>query len=177
MTSQIFCVREENSIGLAVLILVEKKIYLLDTHYGFRKFRKNLQQLIKKHSVSEIWINQLGGDEGNPRELSAFKEVPSSVAIAQMKKVVKPVDGRIERDELLAADKLDEERFYAQHQKLVKRIERESPKPPADIAAYFCGLVLIEPPDELVDCIGSFDPYAGGDRRSNTRDAMRLFYG
>ena len=147
--SQIFCIRREMVIGLAVLFKQGDKITLLDLSLqsvdGSADFPEELNRLIEKHAVNTVWVNKPEEGEGNLKELAEFRQLPKDIKPQAMKRTVKPVSGRIAREQLLKKENLDES-LYEQSAKLDARIRNlsERSEPPADVQAYLSGLELAE---------------------------------
>lgn len=147
--SQIFCVRTEVNIGLAVLLRYGDSVVLCDTYSsssaGIGEFPSFLRSLIRKHAVKKIFVSPLLEGEPVPRSLFEFRNVPEHVEITQMRYIIRPISGRMARAQLLRAGQLDEASDYEQSAKLQARIERiDDQNIPPDIHAYLIGLVLVE---------------------------------
>ena len=166
--SQIFCVRREATIGLAVL---QKDSYnnislmaiYPDTGDKVSDFAEALQALIEKYGVTKIWVSPLSEGEPSASELHEFRNVGDRITVRQVKSLIKPLSGRIARAELLKSGSLDESRHYRQSAKLGERIQRlgDRAECPPDLEAYLSGLILVESDsDELTDdSLGSVDPF------------------
>lgn len=147
--SQIFCIRREMVIGIAVLFRSGDKITLFDLSLqsvdGAADFSEELNHLVQKHSVNTVWVNKPEEGEGDVKDLAEFRELTKGVNLRAMKRTIKPVSGRIAREQLLKKGNLDESP-YEQSAKLDARIRKltERSEPPADIQAYLCGLELAE---------------------------------
>lgn len=188
--SQIFCIRREMVIGMAVLFRSGDKITLFDLSLqsvdGASDFSEELNRLIEKHAVNTVWVNKPDDGEGDVKELAEFRELKEGVKLREMKRTIKPVSGRIAREQLLKKGNLDESP-YEQSAKLDARIRKltERSEPPADIQAYLSGLELVkeylsdlEPEDgSALGSHSSYIPYGetGTNGMSSTADALRGF--
>ena len=197
MTTQLFCVRKEAAIGLAVVLvdLDSREITLLKTHLAFGDsiddFPKDLADIVSRFQVSKIFVSPLR-EQPRPklRDLQAFKKISREIDLREMDYFVSQADGKMAWTEARNSGKLKDDLVYEQLKKLrarIKRIDGKSDLSP-DVHACLCAVALAKPifpfdPDsmaateDLINDYGNSGGYGYGDDDYGGGRATHTAYG
>lgn len=160
--SQLFYVRRENDLGLAIIDFeYDGTLKLLDLYpksdSDLDNFVNDLSALVRQHGVEQVYATSPNEPGLRPRDYSELKHLPEVLDVAPASKPVPPIEGRIARHRLKQNEAIDETP-YSEHKKLSARIDRskEASTVGADLEAYFYAIVLASPPDDDVSEICGF---------------------
>ena len=163
--SQIFCERTLTGLGLAVVHKGQDEKLMLLALYpeqgdSLDDFPEALNKLIAEHKVTSISVTPMTEGEGHVSDIPELQGIPDDVEVCEVRKIVKPLSGRIARATMLKAGLVDETTEYKQADKLSERISRidKADTVAPDLAAYMSAVVLAEAEyfGEDMD-LGSFD--------------------